>query len=1442
MAESPAAQYPTDPSRRPSAGRVSLVMATFRRTHCLGETARQLLDQQSRPPFELIVVNNDPAPGAEQAVRDALPADPRIRVTTCTTGRQGACRNHGLRMATGDYVAFVDDDDDYTPAYIARLAAALDMGVRSVRCQIQTCGCAGPDCNGRPTRAHHPLTPNTMARRDVLTPTWNDPPSEDRDYWSRHPIEGAIDDCLVITCQGPGRHSPRNNAQGGSWRVRFAVTLLVAKDASRYLKGVIASLQSQTYGHFQCVVVDQSADKAVGALLARTTANDQRFSVVQPLTPSRDSLERALANGAHELAPDDVLLVLHGNERLAHPGVLNRLAHVYTEQNDVWVTYGGCATEPLTPAWPQASFPPSAWRSRTFRTVSTLIGEYAPLTLRAPFLRTLQASLSAADSALPTNGPVDADEHELPLFLLALEAAGPGHVYPMSETQVIKGLEQAVYRDAAQRRDALARQFEIRNRPSTAAIDVLSPMGGESPTAKEAPVPVPSESAGSPPLAWFGPVYDPSGYGNEARSFVLALDDQAMPPSLRAAGHHSAAFREAVDGKVRARLDAMLVRPIDDGFVGVIHMPPSFMQRIPGADYLIGRTMFETDGLSPDLVERCNLMDELWVPSAFNAETFRRAGVRARLVRMPGAIDSTRFRPGLEPLPIPGVRGTVFLSTIEWKPRKGWHTLLAAWADAFDHTDEVSLVFRASIPGQTESDCAPEILRQIDAWLAERGRSRAELAPIIVLGRQVPDADVPRLYAAASVYVTASSGEGWGYPYMEAMASGLLTIATRWSGNLEFMHDENSLLCDVESLIPAIDEYVGPMPGQSWAQPSVTHLAQLLRVPIDDPVRATRLVTRAREEMQTTWTWERSARMVRHRLREIAAERALHATTKAASTSQTSSAMAESAMPESAMPVAVHWEGPLFTHSSLGLVNRELCTELLARGDVQLTVSSSQADDFVPGSDGPYAALVASDACTARRRPAVHVAHQWPPRLTPPREGVWVMMQPWEYGGLPGAWIPVIRDQVDEYWVYCSWQRECAIQSGIPAEKVVVVPIGANPARYRPDGERYPLKTRKRTKLLAIGGIIPRKGMDLLVETYLRTFTASDDVCLVIKGLSARWAYQGNAGQRDFAQLPALAQADGAAEIEFIGDTLEDDEIASLYRACDALVAPFRGEGFGLPIAEAMASALPVIVTEAGPVFDICDAESAYLIPAGQSVPDQRLVGLEPGALGFWWADPDVQALSHLMRHVVDHPDEAREKGARARTRIMKHFTYARGASIAAARLRALSRRQPVRSTPPAAFHADVSPHALDQPRRMVFLHHPAWHATSWRDVITGYLRAFSQEHDVSMVLLLDPAQGITEEYVADAMTALRAAAGRDDAEAPDILLVTDDLDDQTLAALYRAAACVVVTAADAAGAARAQAVGTAVLTPLEISAWHRAASAALGDSWQQVSALASAP
>jgi tetratricopeptide (TPR) repeat protein len=115
-----------------------------------------------------------------------------------------------------------------------------------------------------------------------------------------------------------------------------------------------------------------------------------------------------------------------------------------------------------------------------------------------------------------------------------------------------------------------------------------------------------------------------------------------------------------------------------------------------------------------------------------------------------------------------------------------------------------------------------------------------------VLDRPLDSTDVPRLYRAADAFVLPSHGEGWGRPYMEAMAMGLPTIGTRWSGNLEFMHDDNSYLIDYELADAAADF---GMDGQRWAEPSRDELRRAMRRLYEHPDEAAGTGARARADV-----------------------------------------------------------------------------------------------------------------------------------------------------------------------------------------------------------------------------------------------------------------------------------------------------------------------------------------------------------------------------------------------------------------------------------------------------------------------------------------------------------------------------------------------------------------------------------------------------------------
>jgi glycosyltransferase involved in cell wall biosynthesis len=373
-------------------------------------------------------------------------------------------------------------------------------------------------------------------------------------------------------------------------------------------------------------------------------------------------------------------------------------------------------------------------------------------------------------------------------------------------------------------------------------------------------------------------------------------------------------------------------------------------------------------------------------------------------------------------------------------------------------------------------------------------------------------------------------------------------------------------------------------------------------------------------------------------------------------------------------PLKVKWEGSQFVYHSLAHVNRQLCLGLLNSRNVDLSILPFEPDDFDAESIDilkPLAACVNKP----QSRTLVHVRHQWPPNFNPPPSGVWVMIQPWEFGGIPLEWIVPMRDSVDEIWVPTQWVKDCYVASGIPQSKLVVIPNGVDSKVFSPEGSVFQLKTNKRFRFLFLGGTIYRKGIDVLLAAYVHSFTSSDDVCLVIKG-QAGVTYAGTELDQMIKNLKSAKQ--DCPEIEYLVEGLEEQQIAQLYRACDALVLPYRGEGFGLPIAEAMACGLPVIVTARGAARDFTSEDWAYLIP---SEPQSLQVdGFHESAAGFWLEEPNPQRLSEAMRRVFEDPQEAKQKGLRGRAYACQRLGWEHAHSKVQERLIDLSQRKPIRN------------------------------------------------------------------------------------------------------------------------------------------------------------------
>jgi glycosyltransferase involved in cell wall biosynthesis/GT2 family glycosyltransferase len=753
------------------------------------------------------------------------------------------------------------------------------------------------------------------------------------------------------------------------------------------------------------------------------------------------------------------------------------------------------------------------------------------------------------------------------------------------------------------------------------------------------------------PVLWSAPLLQRSGYGEEARSFVLALDRAGIAVSANPTDWHA---ETRLPPQAARRLGALVVTEAPDRFINVVHSFPAARVMIggskgtfplvehfkphPRAVRNIGRTMYETDRIPQEWVASCNQMDEVWVPTDFNIETFSRAGVaRDKLFRVPGAIDTKLFDPRLPPTYVPGARGFVFLSVFAWSLRKGWDVLVRAFKEEFDHGEDVTLLLKV-LPHWNRS--LAQHIADLDTFTKSvLGRDPHEGPRMIVLTRDMGVDEMPGLYRAADAFVLPSRGEGYGRPYLEAMAMGLPSIGTRWSGNLDFMNDDNSFLvdCEVVDIPEAAIQETPDVRGHRWAEPDVKDLRRALRSVFEEREDAKRKAAEGRRVVLEHHSWKAVAGAVSARLRE-GGVRALR------------SRIGES------LPVT--WEGPHRIAFGIAEVNREVGNALKQSGAIDL--EQSEIAEPQPWLWG--------------RPPAITVRHQWPLNFEAPVSGRWVTYQPWEYGSLPAAWVEPMNRLVDEVWVPSNYVRDCYLRSGVDAGKVSVVPYGVDPERFHPNVAPMQLPTRKKHRFLFVGGTIARKGTDILLDTYVANFRAADDVCLVIKDLGASTFYHGQGMGERIKRL----QADPAGpEILYLNADIPAAEMPGLFTACQYLVHPYRGEGFGLPIAEAMACGLAVIVPRHGACLDFCDDSVAYLVDANEVRWPEARVGALATVEPPWWAEVDRAGLAAAMRLVVEKPEEARAVGRAASARIRGHWTWAQAAGVAAGRLEALAQRPP---------------------------------------------------------------------------------------------------------------------------------------------------------------------
>ncbi len=355
----------------------------------------------------------------------------------------------------------------------------------------------------------------------------------------------------------------------------------------------------------------------------------------------------------------------------------------------------------------------------------------------------------------------------------------------------------------------------------------------------------------------------------------------------------------------------------------------------------------------------------------------------------------------------------------------------------------------------------------------------------------------------------------------------------------------------------------------------------------------------------------------------------------------------------------LHWHGDVLNSHTQARTSQALLKAWQPNTEVpvKLSISNDSDPEIVPATDTILYPLYQHMQKPFLASAHVSICHQMPQeRLEVPEDtSHWVMMQPWDFGALPKNWIRTMNQAVDKVWVPSTFVKNCYLDSGLSEDRISVLPYGVDMNIYHPQTSPIILETQKKFKFLYVGTAERHKGLDLLLESYCQTFTQNDDVCLVVH-LSKTKGYGEFLNLEE--HLEALKQKYGELPEMLFMDTLTVDQMPALYVACEALVYPYRGESFALPVLEAMACETPVIVTEFGAALDFCTPENAFLISAEKSSFDTAQVGTMATVKTPFLAEPDSDVLQALMRNVYENPENIRGIAQEARRTVQDSFTW----------------------------------------------------------------------------------------------------------------------------------------------------------------------------------------
>lgn len=343
--------------------------------------------------------------------------------------------------------------------------------------------------------------------------------------------------------------------------------------------------------------------------------------------------------------------------------------------------------------------------------------------------------------------------------------------------------------------------------------------------------------------------------------------------------------------------------------------------------------------------------------------------------------------------------------------------------------------------------------------------------------------------------------------------------------------------------------------------------------------------------------------------------------------------------------------GKFYDNHSLSIINRQLAAHFSSCDDINLFLTPLDEVDVEFNVDTKWIKKIKELAQKDDTNNVidVQIRHSYPPIWNWPTnpETKVVYIQPWEFPKVPFEWQYRFENFADVLCVPSEYERQVFITGGMNPDKIITVPNGYDDKIFNLEPvDPYPGIDAKKYNFVFVGNGQWRKGVDILLNAWKDAVKRFDNCALIIKDNPKVYGVNNLLNE-----VLKLEYKTGCAEIMYIDEQLTDLEMASIYKNSSFVIHPYRAEGFGMHVQEAVACGCFPFLPLQGPHTEFIPEHIGARFETNSiaiDITNQEHFALKPGdstslmSTHTFVNEPIIENVKQVIQGVYHHHEKSR--------------------------------------------------------------------------------------------------------------------------------------------------------------------------------------------------------